>query len=72
MTEQRAFESDAIKVAEEQRVQPIDYAEAEQDIDDAYLAKSGPRRFYRSVLFQMLMFGSCVRLPHFFTRRCRR
>lgn len=57
MTEQQAFDADAIKVAEEQRVAPVEYAE-DEDIDHAYLAMSGPRRFYRSVLLQMFLFGA--------------
>ena len=57
MTEQQAFDADAIKVAEEQRVAPVEYAE-DEDIDHAYLAMTGPRRFYRSVLLQMFLFGA--------------
>lgn len=58
MTEQREFEADAIKMAEEQRIAPVEYAEQQEDIDHAYLAKSKPRRFFRSVLLQMFLFGA--------------
>lgn len=59
MTEQRPFEADAVKVAEQHALATAGYVQGvPADIDYEYLAKPKRVRFYRSVLLQMILFGA--------------